>query len=92
MPTYYAALSDRLLVGDGEWTERLVGETLDCVAADPRVPERAFVGTVGSGLQRTTDGGETCQQALAAGDRVTSVTVSPHDPDTIWAGTEPSAV
>ena len=50
MPTYYAALSDRLLVGDGEWTERLVGETLERVAADPRAPERAVVGTVDSGL------------------------------------------
>jgi len=92
MPTYYAALSDRLLVGDGEWTERLVGETLECVAADPRAPRRAVVGTVDSGLQRTTDGGESWDQVSDAGDRVTSVTVSPHDPDVLWAGTEPSAV
>ena len=92
MPTYYAALSDRLLVGDGQWTERLVGETLDCVAADPRAPGRAFVGTVNAGLQRTADGGESWDLALDAGDRVTSVTVSPHDPDVVWAGTEPSAV
>jgi len=91
MPTYYAALANRLLVGDGEWTERLVGETLECVAADERVPERAFVGTVDSGLQRTTDGGETWEQVLDGGDRTTSVTVSPQDPDVVWAGTEPSA-
>ena len=92
MSTYYAALSDRLLVGDGQWTERLVGETLDCVAADPRAPGRAFVGTVNAGLQRTADGGESWDLALDAGDRVTSVTVSPHDPTVVWAGTEPSAV
>jgi len=92
MPTYYAALSDRLLVGDGQWTERLVGETLDCVAADPRAPGRAFVGTVDAGLQWTADGGESWDLALDAGDRVTSVTVSPHDPAVVWAGTEPSAV
>ena len=93
MPTDYAALSDRLLVGDdGEWRERLVGETLECVAADPRAPERAFVGTVDAGLQRTADGGESWARALDAGDRVTSVTVSPHVPDVVWAGTEPSAV
>jgi len=92
MPTYYAALSDRLLVGDGEWTERLAGHTLECVAADPRVPERAFVGTVDAGLQRTTDGGASWDRVLDAGDRVTSVTVSPDDPEVVWVGTEPSAV
>jgi len=92
MPTYYVALADRLLVGDGEWTERLTAHTLECVAADVRRPGRAFVGTVDSGLQRTTDGGETWDQVLEAGDRVTSVTVSPHDPAVLWAGTEPSAV
>jgi len=92
MPTYYAALSDRLLVGDGEWAERLTGHTLECVAADERAPERAFVGTVDAGLQRTTDGGESWDQVLDAGDRPTSVTVSPQDPDVVWAGTEPSAV
>lgn len=92
MPTYYAALSDRLLVGDGEWSERLAGHTLQCVAADARVPERAFVGTVDAGLQRTTDGGETWARVLGQGDRTTSVTVSPHDPDVLWVGTEPSAV
>jgi len=92
MDTAYLALSDRLLVGDGEWTERLTGHSLECVAADERAPERAFVGTVGEGLQRTTDSGESWRRVLDAGDRVTSVTVSSHDPDVVWAGTEPSAV
>lgn len=92
MSTYYAGLSDRLLVGDGEWTERLAGHTLECVAADPRAPDRAFVGTVDGGLQRTTDGGTRWERVLDAGDRVTSVTVSPHDADVLWTGTEPSAV
>ncbi|MDS0277806.1 hypothetical protein NDI85_08365 [Halomicroarcula sp. S1AR25-4] len=92
MDTCYAALSDRLLVGSGEWTERLRDHTLECVAADERAPDRAFVGTVDAGLQRTTDGGETWERVLDAGDRVTSVTVSPRDPDGVWAGTEPSAV
>ncbi|WP_254273357.1 WD40/YVTN/BNR-like repeat-containing protein [Haloarcula marina] len=96
MHTVYAALSDRLLVGDEErewqWSERLRDHTLECVAADPRAPDRAFVGTVDAGLQRTVDGGETWGQVLSAGDRVTSVTVSPHDPNVVWAGTEPSAV
>jgi len=93
MQTCYAALGDSVLVGDGEsWTERLTGTDVECVAADAAAPERAFVGTVSSGLQRTTDGGERWDRVLSAGDRVTSVTVSPHDPDVVWAGTEPSAV
>lgn len=89
MVTYYAALSDRVLIGDGEWTDRLVGHDIECVAA---ADGRAFVGTVDAGLQRTTDGGESWTSVLAAGDRITSVTVSPHDADVVWAGTEPSAV
>ncbi|MFC7249523.1 WD40/YVTN/BNR-like repeat-containing protein [Halomicroarcula sp. GCM10025324] len=89
----YAGLTDRVLIGDGtQWTERLVGRTIECVAADASVPDRAFVGTVDAGLQRTTDGGERWTESLATDDRVTSVTVSPHDPDVVWAGTEPSAV
>ena len=92
MATYYGALSDRLVVGAGEWSERLVGHDIECVAADPAVPERVFVGTEDAGLQRSADGGETWTTALTAGDRVTSVTVSPHDPEVVWAGTEPSAV
>ena len=92
MPRYFAALSDRLLVGDGVWSERLVGRGLECLAVAPAAPERAFVGTAEEGLQRTTDGGSSWTTALTAGDRVTSVTVSPHDPEEVWAGTEPSAV
>lgn len=99
MPTYYAALSDRLLVGDGEWTERLVGETLECVAADPRAPRRAVVGTVDSGLQRTTDGGESWTEREGVTDldsasgwsfpprphthHVRWLAVAPDDPDTV---------
>ncbi|MFB6139002.1 MAG: WD40/YVTN/BNR-like repeat-containing protein [Halosimplex sp.] len=119
--TAYAALGDRLLVvrGDGTdpgtsegWTvtERLVGRDFECIAASPDRPDRAFAGTVESGLQRTTDGGlasdasETSSDRRSDGgdtwdrvapeidDRVTSVAVSPHDPDVVWAGTEPSAV
>jgi len=103
--TAYAALQDRVLVvggGDGddsnaadEWTtdERLVGRDLQCVAASPDRPDRAFVGTVESGILRTADGGDTWDRvAPDIDDRVTSLAVSPHDPDVVWAGTEPSAV
>ncbi|WP_336336715.1 WD40/YVTN/BNR-like repeat-containing protein [Haloarcula brevis] len=89
----YAALSDRVFATDGNTAEDcLVGHDIECVAADPAAPDRAFVGTVDAGLQRTTDRGATWESVLDAGDRVTSVTVSPQDPDVVWAGTEPSAV
>jgi photosystem II stability/assembly factor-like uncharacterized protein len=89
----YAALDDRLLVvDDGTATERLVGHDFECVAASDERPDRAFAGTVESGIQRTTDGGGTWERVSDIDDRVTALTVSPHDPDVVWAGTEPSAV
>ncbi len=100
MPTAYAALDDRLLIlrGEGDdWTarKRLPATNLECVAADPAAPDRAFVGTVSAGLHRTVDGGAawtTVGDFGARGERVTSLLVSPHDPDVVYAGTEPSRV
>ena len=97
MATCYAALEDRLLVvrGSGrDWTlrERLKESDIECVAAAPAAPERIFVGTVETGLERSTDGGDSWEATLHAGDRVTAVTVDPNDPDVIWAGTEPSGL
>ncbi|WP_226022036.1 WD40/YVTN/BNR-like repeat-containing protein [Halomicrobium salinisoli] len=92
MPTLYAALDDRVLVVGNAVDDALVGHDLECVAAHPDAPDRAFAGTVDAGLRRTTDGGETWDAALAVDGRVTAVTVDPHDPDVVWAGTEPSAV
>lgn len=93
----YVALDDRMLVvddleNDPAASERLVGHDFECVAAVPETPERVFVGTVDSGLQRSTDGGDTWEVVGEFDDRVTSVTVSPHDADVVWVGTEPSAV
>ena len=104
MPTLYAALHDRVLVVRGQrrshcaqgtqWdgTERLHDFDIECLAASRERPERVFVGTVDSGVQRSTDGGETWHSVGEFTDRITAVTVSPHDPDTVWVGTEPSAV
>ncbi|WP_436936139.1 WD40/YVTN/BNR-like repeat-containing protein [Halovenus marina] len=103
MVTLYAGLDDRVLVvrgerrshcaGNTQWdvTERLSGANIDCVDASPDRPERVFVGTV-DGLRRSEDGGETFEAVGGFSDRVTAVTVSPHDPDVVWVGTEPSAV
>ena len=113
--TAYAVLDDRVLTvrGDGdEWTasEHLVGHDFESVAASDERPQRAFIGTVESGVQRTTDGslgsdasesspgrgsdGDDTWERVAPDidDRVTALAVSPHDADTVWAGTEPSAV
>ncbi|NHN42110.1 hypothetical protein G9C85_10785 [Halorubellus sp. JP-L1] len=75
------------------------GVRVECVAASPARPERAFAGTAGAGLFRTTDGGESWSGVAlgpAADDvdasHVTAVAVAPWDPDVVFAGTEPSRV
>ena len=80
----------------GEWSRRqgLDGFRLECTAASPDAPDRAFCGTFEAGLRRTTDGGETWHR-VGDGiepDAVMSVAVSPDDPDEVWVGTEPSRV
>lgn len=85
----YAAMADSVAVA-GEGVERVIlsGRDVQCVAAGPD-PARAFVGTT-EGLHRTTDAGDTVDRVLEG--HVTAVAVSPHDPDEVWAGTEPSRV
>lgn len=95
MQRIYAAMRDRLLVYDGGTAGFcLADHELECVAASPDEPRRAFCGTFDDGLYRTTDGGETWDRrgADALAPRITSVTVAPHDPDEVWVGTEPSAI
>jgi len=88
----YAALSDRMLVTDGDkFRSSLSGHDVEAVAA---TTDTVLVGTFESGLHRSTDGGRTFERdwPTTAPDAVTSVTVSPADPSLAWAGTEPSAV
>ncbi|WP_121741407.1 beta propeller repeat protein [Natronorubrum halophilum] len=107
MPTTYAALRDRLLVctstdiDSQEWTTttRLEGRTLECVAASPGAPKRIFVGTFEDGLFRAREsaderGGVSFERLETdfVSDAVMSLAISPHDPDVIYAGTEPSRV
>ncbi|WP_049901427.1 hypothetical protein [Natrinema sp. J7-1] len=88
-----------------DWTAetRLEGPDLECIAAVHNGSPRYYVGTVADGLFRSTDGGETfarLETRFVAGtrtpaadtepDRVTAVTSSPHDPQVVYAGTEPS--
>ncbi len=69
---------------------------LQCVAVDPRDPNRVYVGTFDDGLYATDDAGQTWREAWhgVADRRVPAVSVSPsHVQDgvsVVYAGTEPS--
>jgi photosystem II stability/assembly factor-like uncharacterized protein len=97
MDRAFVALDDRLVVAAGpadagaDWTasEYLVGTQFECLATGP---DRTYAGTVESGLLVSEDGGETWTELGEFDDRVTAVTVSPHDPEDLWVGTEPSRV
>jgi len=72
---------------------------VECVAASRERPARAFAGTFGDGLYRTTDGGASWSRVPlgpaadgASAAQVTAVAVAPWDPDVVFAGTEPSRV
>ena len=56
--------------------------------------ERATGETVSGGLFRSTDGGESFEglETPFVSETVTSLAISPHDPDVLYAGTEPSRV
>lgn len=100
MTRIYAAMEDALLVAtaDGsDWQSRtcLVDRRLECVATTTERLERILVGTFETGLQRSTDGGDTFERVgtdTIDQNAVLSLAVSPRDPELIWAGTEPSAV
>ncbi|CQR51206.1 WD40/YVTN/BNR-like repeat-containing protein [Haloferax massiliensis] len=95
----YAAANGAVLAVSGSSEDftarrRLDEHRVECVAADPRAPTRAFCGTFDAGVFRTTDGGGSWHAVGtdALPESVTSLAVSPADPDVIYAGTEPSAV
>jgi photosystem II stability/assembly factor-like uncharacterized protein len=98
MVSLFAAYEDSVLVvsdalDDPTATRVLTGTRPECVAVDAAAPDRVFVGTFESGLQRSLDGGETWTRAAdIAEEAVMSLAVHPDDPDTIYAGTEPSTV
>jgi len=89
-----AAMSDSLVVADGEGTRIRLTERgrLESVAVDDRRPDRVFAGTFGDGLWRSTDAGDSFERVGedVLERSVTAVATDPHDPDRVWAGTEPS--
>lgn len=99
MITLFVAMRDTILrvreKTHWEVAKKLQGRNLECVAVDPRAPDRIFCGTFESGLWRSTDGGESFTRLGAESighDSVMSLTISPHDADEIWIGTEPSTL
>lgn len=98
MTRIYAAYEDSLFVVGNALAspaaERVLHDhRLECVAVDPAAPNRAFVGTFESGLQRSTDGGDSWEGLDGIDEEaVMSLAFAPDDPDTVYAGTEPSAV
>lgn len=76
----------------GTATPALEGRDVECVAA---VGETVLAGTFEDGLFRSTNAGDDFERVGEDGiepDAVTAVAVSPHDPDVVWVGTEPSRV
>ncbi|MDG5819171.1 hypothetical protein [Natronococcus sp. A-GB7] len=94
--------------GEWTTTSRLEGHDIECLAASQGAPERVFVGTFESGLHRSTDDGDSFESLETEfvperesgyggaenleSAAVTAVTISPHDPDVVYAGTEPSRI
>jgi photosystem II stability/assembly factor-like uncharacterized protein len=74
----------------------LRGAGAQCVAVDPRNPDRVYVGTLDGGLYASEDGGITWRNdaGALASRRVLSVAVSPSHRvsgiSVVYAGTEPS--
>lgn len=103
MTILYLATNDGLAVArrqNGAWRVQrgLSGYTTQCVAADPRRPERVYCGTFDHGLWISDDAG-TSWQAAGPGiehQRVMAVAVGTPERangrDVVWAGTEPSAL
>ncbi len=99
----YAAYDDGLRLVDrtnGRVDTRLNDRGVECLAVDPRAPDRVLAGTW-SGLYRSDDGGETFDRVATGSldpaaddgvDAVTALAVSPDDPETVLVGTEPSGI
>ena len=65
--------------------------TVACLAVAPGQRDTVYAAMNG-GVMRSLDGGETWHQAGVSAGSIKSLAVSPHDPDTVYAGTKPAGV
>lgn len=65
----------------------ITGAPATTIAVHPNDPESVWMGTKGSGLWRTTDGGATWSQAGLAGDSVWALDIHPLNPNVLYAAT-----
>ncbi len=103
MTRIYAAMQDSLVIANGQggrWALdiKLDGWPVYTLAVDPIQPERVYCATMGKGLLRSDDAGNTWNPVSEGikSDVVMSVAVSPVEHNgkysVVWAGTEPSAL
>ena len=66
------------------------GANVDALVIDPRTPTTAFVGTQGSGILKTVDGGATWATANSGlpTKNVSALAIDPSAPTTLYAGTD----
>jgi photosystem II stability/assembly factor-like uncharacterized protein len=98
----YVAIGDSVLTvrdsGDHSTESSFTAKSCRCVATDPAMHGRAYLGA-GNGLWRTDDGGSTWEvvHGIPRGRRVTAIAVSGRGrgrdgSDVVYIGTEPSAL
>jgi photosystem II stability/assembly factor-like uncharacterized protein len=88
----FVATGDAIVRVDGEQAETVLEqEGAQCVAVDPRNPERILAGCRGGGVFESEDGGSTWTDAELPSNDVFSVAYSPAD-SAAYAGCEPSAL
>lgn len=94
MPDLFAVTSEglvRLTEDQGGWEAVLVraDARMQCVALDPADASTLYVGSRGSGVWKSSDGGQAWQDLELPEADVFSLAVSPAD-GAVYAGTEPS--
>jgi photosystem II stability/assembly factor-like uncharacterized protein len=77
-----------------EWRVEFLlnGQGVNCLAANENQPGVVYAGTQGSGVLRSTDGGQTWHAAGLAGRTVKSLAISPIETGVIYAGLKPSGL